>query len=57
MIEVKFMASKCDKCETPKDIPLSYFLCFDYKFEKAVIATCNSCNCDFVVTLDESLIC
>lgn len=56
MIESRVMPSKCDKCETQNDIPLSYFLGFDYKFENAVIATCKSCNGDFVVTLDDSLI-
>lgn len=56
MLETRFMASMCDKCKTSNDIPLSYFLSFDYKFEKVVIATCKAYNGDFVVTLDDSLI-
>ena len=56
MLETRFITSMCDKCKTSNNIPLSYFLSFDYKFEKVVIATCKACNVDFVATLDDSLI-
>ena len=56
MVETRVVFSKCETCETTNDIPLSYFLPFDCKVENAVIATCKSCNCDFVVTLKDSLI-
>ena len=56
MLETRFVTSKCDKCQQQNDISLSYFVGSDYKFENTVIAMCQNCNSDFLVTLDEAKI-
>jgi hypothetical protein len=56
MIERRLITSKCDKCQRVNSIPLSYFVGFDSKFEKSLIAKCQTCNKGFIVTFDESMI-
>lgn len=56
MLETRFITSKCDKCQQENNVSLNYFVGFDYKFEKSVIAMCQACNKDFIVTFDESMV-
>ena len=56
MLETRFITSKCDKCQQENDVSLNFFIGLDYKFEKAVVAMCQVCNKDFVVTFDDSMI-
>ncbi len=56
MLETRSIVSTCDKCQKENSLSLKYFVGFDYKFEKSVIATCQACNTDFIATLDESMI-
>ncbi len=50
------MTSMCDNCQQENNISLSYFVGLDYKFEKSVVAMCQACNRDYIVTFDESMI-
>ncbi len=56
MLETQFITSKCDNCQQDNNISLNYFVGLDYKFEKSVVAMCQGCNKDFIVTFDESMI-
>jgi hypothetical protein len=56
MLETRSIVSTCEKCQQENSIALKYFAGFDNMFEKSVVATCQSCNTDFIATLDESMI-
>ena len=56
MLENRFIASNCDKCQQENKVSLRYFVGQDHVLEEAVIATCQTCNNDFIVTFDESMI-
>ena len=56
MLETISIVSTCEKCQQENSLLLKYFVGTDYTFEKSVIATCQSCNTDFVATLDESML-
>jgi hypothetical protein len=56
MLETRFIASKCDKCQQDNNVSLNYFVGLDYKFEKSVVAMCQACNKNFIVTFDESMV-
>ena len=56
MLENRFITSKCDNCQQENNISLSYFVGLDYNFEDSVVAMCQTCNKDFIVTFDESMI-
>ena len=56
MLETRFIASKCDKCQQQNNVSLNHFVGLDYKFEKSVVAVCKACNKDFIVTFDESMV-
>jgi len=56
MLENRFITTKCENCKKGNNISLNYFVGFDYKFKKSVVATCQACNNDFIATLDESMI-
>jgi len=43
----------CEKCQYPNQISLNYFIGFDNKLPKSVIAVCKNCNTDFVATIEE----
>ena len=55
MLETRFVASKCDNCQHENNISLRYFVGLDYNLEESVIAMCQACNKDFVVTFDDSM--
>jgi len=56
MLENRFITSKCDNCQQENNISLSYFVGLDYNLEDSVVAMCQTCNKDFIVTFDESMI-
>ena len=56
MLETRFVTSKCNNCQHENNISLSYFVGRDYSLEESVIAMCQACNKDFVVTFDDSMI-
>jgi hypothetical protein len=56
MLETRFIASKCDKCQQDNNVSLNYFVGLNYKFEKSVVAMCQACNKDFIVMFDESMV-
>ncbi len=56
MLERRMITSKCGECQKVNSVPLSYFVGFDSKFEKSLIAKCQTCNKGFIVTFDESMI-
>ena len=56
MIETRSIVSTYDKCQQENSLSLNYFVGFNYKFEKSIVATCQACNKDFIATLDESMI-
>jgi RNase P subunit RPR2 len=55
MPEIGSITSLCDNCQQPNDVSLNYFMEVDDSFNKSVIATCQKCNRDYIVTLGESL--
>jgi hypothetical protein len=57
MLETRFVTSKCENCQHENNISLNYFVGLDYRLEESVIAMCQSCNKDFVVSFDDSMIC
>ncbi len=56
MPEGHCVISKCDYCQQENNISLIYFVDFDTKFEKSVIAKCQTCSKGFIVTFDESMV-
>ena len=56
MLETRVIASNCENCQQENNISLSYFVGSDYNLKESVIATCQTCNMDFIVTFDESMI-
>ncbi len=56
MLDSRYIASTCENCQHENNISLSYFVGFDYTFEKSVVAMCQTCNKDFVVVFDEQKI-
>ena len=52
-LETGLITSRCDKCKQLNDISLSLFVGLDYKFKSSAMAMCQSCNTDYIVTLDE----
>lgn len=56
MLDSRYIASICENCQHENNISLSYFVGFDYTFEKSVVAMCQTCNKDFVVVFDEQKI-
>jgi hypothetical protein len=56
MLETRFVTSKCDNYQHENSVSLSYFVGLDYTLEESVIAMCQACNKNFVVTFDESMI-
>jgi hypothetical protein len=56
MLETRFITSKCDNCQQDNNISLNYFVGLDYKFEESIVATCQACNKDFIVTFNESMV-
>ena len=56
MLETRFITSKCDNCQQDNNISLNYFVGLDYKFEESIVATCQACNEDFIVTFNESMV-
>ena len=55
MPEIRSITSLCDYCQEPNDVSLNYFMEIDGSFNKSVLATCQNCNRDYIVTLGESL--
>ena len=55
MPEIGSITSLFDNCQQPNDVSLNYFMEVDDSFNKSVIATCQKCNRDYIVTLGESL--
>jgi len=55
MTEIGSITSLCDNCQQLNDVSLNYFLEIDGRFNKPVLATCQKCNRDYIVTLGESL--
>jgi hypothetical protein len=55
MTDTRSITIICDKCQHENILSLKYFVGFDYKFENSVIATCQSCNKDFIATFDEAI--
>lgn len=56
MLESRVITSSCEHCQEENNISLSYFVGLNYNIEESVIATCQKCNTDFIVTFDESMI-
>ena len=56
MLDSRVITSTCENCQQENNLSLSYFVGHDYNFEESVIATCQSCNMDFIVAFDESMI-
>lgn len=56
MLETRFITSKCEHCKNENSISLSYFVGPDYHFDDSVIAMCKTCNRDYVVTFDDTMI-
>ena len=56
MLERRMITSRCGECQKVNSVPLSYFVGFESKFEKSLIAKCQTCNKGFIVTFDESMI-
>jgi hypothetical protein len=56
MLEPRLITSKCDNCQQDYNISLNYFVGLDYKFERSVVAMCQACNKDLIVTFDESMV-
>jgi hypothetical protein len=55
MPDIRLITSLCDNCQHPNDVSLNYFMEVDGCFNRSVIATCQKCNRDYIVTLGESL--
>jgi len=55
MPEIRSITSLCDNCRQPNDVSLNYFMEVNGSFNRSVITTCQKCNRDYIVTLDESL--
>ena len=55
MTAIGSITSLCDNCQQPNDVSLNYFMEVDGSFNKSVLATCQNCNRDYIVTLGESL--
>ena len=55
MPDIRSITSHCDNCQQPNDVSLNYFMEVDFSFKTSVIATCQKCNRDYIVTLEESL--
>lgn len=55
MTEIGSITSLCDNCQQLNDVSLKYFLEIDGRFNKSVLATCQKCNRDYIVTFGESL--
>lgn len=56
MLETRFISSKCEHCKNENNISLSYFVGLDYHLDESVIAMCKTCNRDYVVTFDGTMI-
>ncbi len=52
MLDVGSVTSTCENCKHQNDISLNYFVGSDYRLKNFVIATCRSCNRDYIVTID-----
>jgi len=56
MLETRFVASHCNKCDAINEVPLSCFLDLHYKFKKHIVVACKFCEQEFVVVFNDKTI-